>query len=135
MKRILFTLTFLVIFTVDAQNKETKSIHTKVYSSLLNKTIEDKKFAGVVAGISRNGVTKWSGASGFSDAKNNIAIDTSMLTRPASIAKPMTAVAIMQLVEQGKINLDASIQTYIPDFPVKKEGTITVSILPMAMLF
>ncbi len=38
----------------------------------------------------------------------------------------MTAVAIMQLVEQGKVDLDATIQTYLPDFPIKKEGSITV---------
>lgn len=126
MKRILFTLTLLIVFiNVSAQNKEISSTDIKTFNELLNKTIDDKKFVGVIAGISKDGETKWTGASGFSDVKNNIAINTSMLTRPASIAKPMTAIAVMQLVEQGKIDLDTPIQEYIPDFPIKKEGDIT----------
>ena len=38
----------------------------------------------------------------------------------ASVAKPMTAVGILTLVEQGKIDLDAEVQTYVPYFPKKK---------------
>ena len=126
MERILFTLALLTLLNVSAQNNDISSSDIKTYNELLNKTVDDEKFVGVVAGISRDGEIKWSGASGFSDAKNNVAIDTSMLTRPASIAKPMTAIAVMQLVEQGKIDLDRPIQEYIPSFPVKKEGAITV---------
>jgi CubicO group peptidase (beta-lactamase class C family)/Flp pilus assembly protein TadD len=37
----------------------------------------------------------------------------------------MTAVAIMQLVEKGKVNLDAEVQTYVPYFP-KKQWPVTV---------
>lgn len=44
----------------------------------------------------------------------------------ASIAKPMTAIGIMQLVEKEKVDLDAPLQTYLSDFPEKKEGTITL---------
>ena len=40
-------------------------------------------------------------------------------TRLASISKPMTAVAVMQLVEQGKIDLDAPIERYVPSWPAK----------------
>jgi CubicO group peptidase (beta-lactamase class C family) len=39
--------------------------------------------------------------------------------RLASISKPMTAVAVMQLVEQGKIDLDAPVRRYVPQFPEK----------------
>ena len=49
-----------------------------------------------------------------------------MLTRIASIAKPMTAIAILQLFEAGQLNIDSPIQEYLPDFPIKPEGTITV---------
>ena len=40
--------------------------------------------------------------------------------RLASVTKPMTAVAIVQLADAGKIDLDAEIQTYVPYFPRKK---------------
>jgi CubicO group peptidase (beta-lactamase class C family) len=47
----------------------------------------------------------------------------------ASVSKPITATAIMQLVEAGKIELDASVQRYVPDFRVADpvaSGQITV---------
>jgi CubicO group peptidase (beta-lactamase class C family) len=42
-----------------------------------------------------------------------------------SISKPIALIAVMQLVEQGKVKLDAEIQTYAPWFP-RKERPITV---------
>ena len=49
--------------------------------------------------------------------------------RIASISKPLTAVALLQLYEKGLVDLDAPIQTYVP-FPKKtfgdKEVTISV---------
>jgi len=42
-----------------------------------------------------------------------------------SIAKPMTALAVMQLVEQGLLDLDTPIQTYIPDYPKHSTTQIT----------
>ena len=40
----------------------------------------------------------------------------------ASITKTMTAIAIMQLYEKGKLDLDVPIQTYLPDFPISKQS-------------
>ena len=45
--------------------------------------------------------------------------------RLASVTNPMTATAILQLVEQGKIDLDADVQKYVPYFP-KKNYPVTV---------
>ncbi len=39
--------------------------------------------------------------------------------RIASISKPLTAVALMQLYQEGKVDLDAPVQDYVPDFPEK----------------
>ena len=48
---------------------------------------------------------------------------------PASLAKPVTALAVMQLVEAGKVELDAPVQRYLPYFRLADEqasATITV---------
>ena len=42
-----------------------------------------------------------------------------MVHHIASISKPITAVAVMQLVESGKIDLDADIHSYLPAYPKK----------------
>ena len=49
-----------------------------------------------------------------------------MINRLASISKSMTAVAIMQLAERGKLDLDATLQTYVPEYPKKPQGEITI---------
>lgn len=94
-------------------------------NDLIQKAVEETQSVGIAAGFSVDGVIKWQEAAGFSDEENKKSFDPSTLTRIASIAKPMTAFAIMQLYEQGKLDLDKPIQTYLPAFPVNKEGTIT----------
>ena len=81
---------------------------------------------GISAGYSIDGEIKWKTAKGFMDRDKEVLFRPNTLSRTASIAKPMTSVAIMQLVEQGKLDLDVQIQTYLPDYPVKKKGTITI---------
>ena len=98
---------------------------TTTANQLLQKQISEKVFTGVVAGISIDGHPTWINAKGYSDKKAEKPMTTQTIIRTASIAKPMTAVAVMQLWEQGLIDLEAPIQQYIPDFPKKKEGEIT----------
>jgi len=58
-------------------------------------------------------------AYGTADVENNVPVTTASRFRMASIGKPMTATAVMQLWEQGKLNLDAPIQRYCNAYPVK----------------
>lgn len=57
---------------------------------------------------------------GLADVENEVAANSNSVYRLASISKMLTAVAIMQLVEAGKLDLDAPIQTYVPGFPEKQ---------------
>lgn len=102
-----------------------KNFQTKA-GELIQNAVNENQTIGIVAGFCINGEIKWQQATGYSDLKNKIAFDTSTITRIASITKPMTAVAIMQLYEQDKLSLDEPIQTYLPTFPKKKEGDITI---------
>lgn len=65
---------------------------------------------------------------GLADVENYVPAKASTAYRLGSISKPITAAAVMQLVERGKIDLDAPIQTYCPAFP-KKEWPVTVRLL------
>ena len=99
---------------------------TEQANQILYHTYTTSQAAGMAAGIWYNGQIVWQAGVGFRDVKHQIAADSNMLHRIASIAKPMTAVAMMQLVEQGLLNLDKPIQEYLPTFPIKPKGTITV---------
>jgi len=67
----------------------------------------------------------WAKGYGYADLENRSPAKAESAYRLASITKPMTAVAILQLTEKGKINLDAEVQTYVPYFP-KKPWPVTV---------
>lgn len=67
-------------------------------------------------------------AYGLADLENNVRAAPGTVFRLGSISKPITAVAAMQLVERGKLDLDAPVQTYVPSFP-KKPWSITPRLL------
>ena len=94
--------------------------------SILDNSILMNDFIGVTAGVYKAGVGTWLGNAGFANKPNQIRSNKETLHRTASLAKPVTAVAIMQLYERGALNLDEPIQTYLPEFPVKTEGDITI---------
>ncbi len=74
---------------------------------------------GMSAAIVTDHQVRWSNGFGFSDLENFVPAKASTVYRLGSISKPITAVAAMQLVEQGKLDLDAPVQRYIPSFPQK----------------
>ncbi|MCB0656980.1 MAG: beta-lactamase family protein [Saprospiraceae bacterium] len=93
---------------------------------LLDKAVQEQQCIGIAAGFAINGEMTWQQGAGFRDQEGELDFTPATATRIASITKPMTAIAIMQLYEQGKLKLDEPIQTYLPDYPRKKEGEITI---------
>ncbi len=124
MKSIIISV--LCIFTITLSAQIAKKQPAQQAESLLKANIQNGKLAGMVAGILKRDQIVWMSGAGYRDLENQVPADTHTLHRIASIAKPMTAVAIMQLVEANQIDLDASIQQYLPGFPKKQEGEITV---------
>ncbi|HYK21514.1 MAG TPA: serine hydrolase [Pyrinomonadaceae bacterium] len=82
------------------------------------------KTPGLTIGFIKDDVV-WVKGYGFADLENKLPAKSDSAYRLASVTKSMTAVAIMQLVEKKKINLDAEVQTYVPYFP-KKPWPVTV---------
>lgn len=72
------------------------------------------------AGISQDGIIKWSKYAGYADLENSVFASNLTKYRIASISKSITAVAVMQLFETGKIKLDEKITAYLTDIPKLK---------------
>ena len=79
---------------------------------------------GLSVAVVLNGQPTWSAGFGMADLENFVPATPSTLFRLASVSKPITATAILQLWERGKLDLDAPIQKYCPAFP-QKEWPIT----------
>lgn len=79
---------------------------------------------GISIGFMKGDVV-WAKGYGYADLENRLPAKAESAYRLASVTKPMTGIAILQLAEKGKINLDAEVQTYVPYFP-KKPWPVTV---------
>jgi CubicO group peptidase (beta-lactamase class C family) len=75
--------------------------------------------SGTVA-IARQGEVIFAKGYGFQDVERQIPVDPAQtLFRPGSTSKLFTWVSVMQLVEQGKLDLDADINTYLETFQIR----------------
>jgi CubicO group peptidase (beta-lactamase class C family) len=72
----------------------------------------------------------WQESFGLADLEQEIPVTEDTVFKLWSLAKPFTAVETMRLVEEGLIDLDAPLTTYVPDFTIQSrfpEGeTITI---------
>ncbi len=75
---------------------------------------------GVSAAVATGSTLKWAAGFGTADLENFVPVTASTVIRLGSISKPVTAVAVLQLVESGRIDLDAGIERYVPSMPAKQ---------------
>lgn len=74
---------------------------------------------GVSVAIASAGTPVFAEGYGLADVENGVPARAATVYRLASVSKPMTAVAVLKLAEEGKLDLDAPIQRYVPSFPEK----------------
>ena len=77
------------------------------------------KTPGLSVSVARDGKIIWSEGFGFANLEQQKPVTTQTLFRVGSISKSLTAAGLMLLVEKGKLDLDADIRRYLPDFPDK----------------
>lgn len=70
----------------------------------------------ISAAVSVDGETVWAGAAGFANVEEKIPADISSQYRIGSTSKALTAVAMMKLVEEGRLDLEQNIQAYLQDW-------------------
>lgn len=78
---------------------------------------EECMVPGVAFGILHDGVAK-AAAYGSTSVDNPLDVTENTLFQIGSITKTFTATLIMRLFEMGKLDLDAAVQSYLPDFHV-----------------
>jgi CubicO group peptidase (beta-lactamase class C family) len=85
---------------------------------LIPALLEHNDVAGAVVMIVKDGKVLYSHGYGYSDVKSKkpISVDDTLF-RPGSISKLFTCTAVMQLVEQGKLDLDRDVNDYL-DFKI-----------------
>ena len=78
--------------------------------------VDAKKAAGIVTYVARSGGVAHLHAYGMADREAGRAMSPDTLFRMASMTKPLTSVAAMMLVEEGKLSLEDPLTQYLPAF-------------------
>lgn len=82
--------------------------------------IKEREIVGLAAVVIDDGKIAWTKGYGFADREKQVPVDPAVTQfRWASISKSVTAVAALQLSEKGRLDLDADVRTYVPEFPDK----------------
>lgn len=83
---------------------------------LFTKKFENDRFSGNIL-VAKNGESIYTGTFGLSDYRGNRNLTTNSLFELASVTKPMTAIGIMILEEQSKLDYEDPINKWLPNFP------------------
>lgn len=82
----------------------------------IRQVMADQRVVGATVGIVRDQALAWTGSFGWADLDEPRPADERTLYRVDSNTKPVTAVAIMQLRDAGKLQLGAPLVDYLPEF-------------------
>ncbi len=77
---------------------------------------EQDMFSGTIL-VARHGEVLFEKAYGMADREQQIPTSLDTRLRYASVGKMFTSVALLQLVDEGKVHLDGTVSDYIPDYP------------------
>lgn len=78
--------------------------------------LEENNVSGVSLIVKQNGKTIYRNCFGTTVPGGNIPVTESTLFRLASMTKPITGVAVMRLVEEGKLRLEDDVEQYLPEY-------------------
>lgn len=130
---LLFVVIFFSSLTAAAQQPQPSGELSPEMVKQIEAIIEAEraklKMPGLSVAIGLNNRLVYSKGFGSADLEHNVAARPDTVYRTASIAKAMTATAVMQLVDAGKIDLDAPVQKYCLAFPEKEWPVTTRQLL------
>lgn len=89
--------------------------------SMTRDFVKEQKIPGFCISVYQGGELRWSEGFGYADLELKVPTDPALTKfRIGSVSKSFTSIALAQLYEAGKLELDEPIQTYVPDFPRKR---------------
>lgn len=101
---------------------EQKLLDQPSIHAAMEKFVEQNEVAGAVTLVCDDKQILHLGSVGLADRENKIPMHDDALFWIASMTKPITGVAVMQCVEEGKISLDDPVEKYLPEFKELKNA-------------
>ncbi len=118
MKKLLVILLIVAFTTITFGN-------TSEFEKIVESYQKEKNFSGTVL-VANNGKIDFISGNGLADRQSGAKISSNSKFKIASITKTFTAVLILKLYEQGKIDLNATIGKYFPEYKGIGKDKITI---------
>lgn len=90
--------------------------------------LESKRLPAVSVALVDDQTVVWAKGFGFADPAAKVPATADTVYRVGSVSKLFTDLAVMQLVEAGKLDLDAPVTKYLPDFKPQGTGTEKITL-------
>ena len=126
--RLLVLLALLPTFLIAQDNEKNYAEAYQLIDTWLSTQQQFDQLPGLSLAVVEDQKVLWSGAYGF--ANEDVKTETATLCSICSISKLFTAVAVMQLYDQGKVRLDDTVDKFLPNYNVAQQfpdsGPITL---------
>lgn len=142
MKKLIILL-YCVLFTFSCQQQVEKQVSensleeeiTAIENNLLSSiqiegesltkfSLSDRMKHYNVPGLSiavvKDGELRWAKGYGIANTKNGKPVDENTIFQAGSISKPLAALAALKLIQEGKLDLDTDVNTYLKDWQVEE---------------
>jgi len=119
----LATFGLLVVLAVPTAAQSPVADHSAAIERgrlVMSEIIQQGGVPGMSVAVAVNGEVVWTQGFGFADLEQQIPATEATLFRIGSVSKSVTAAAVGLLIEQGRLDLDAPVQQYVPTFPEKR---------------
>ena len=113
--RIYFAAAVMAAAAVPAHAQKPQAA-THVFDSVLQPLMDSHQLAGAVVMVSTKDSTLNLEPAGYADLSARKPMRTDAIFWIASMSKPITAAALMMLVDEGKVNVDDPVTKYLPEF-------------------
>jgi CubicO group peptidase (beta-lactamase class C family) len=113
---VTLSLAAAAIPTVNPQEAGLSAERLKRIDEMIQRRIDAGEMAGAVAVVGRHGKVAHLAAVGQMDRESNQPMKPDTIFRIASMTKPVVGVAVMMMVEEGKVRLSDPVSRYIPEF-------------------
>jgi CubicO group peptidase (beta-lactamase class C family) len=100
----------------------------RIQTHLKTRYIDAGRFPGTQLMVFRRGKLVHSAAQGFADIERGVPVKDDTIFRIYSMTKPITSIAFMMLVEEGRVALDEPVHRYIPEW--KNLGVFQAGVMP-----
>ncbi|MEE7475486.1 serine hydrolase domain-containing protein [Methylobacterium hispanicum] len=89
----------------------------------MRRLVDDGRLAGLSVSVMRRGQLAFARAHGLADLKRGTPFRLDTVARIYSMTKPLTSVAVMQLYEEGRFQLDDPVARFLPEFSAMRVAT------------